>query len=76
MVLHWLQKKYSINFTENKIKFSLSYETNSYILVNGTGIINFKAKDSEVAVTALCLGNILIEVSIDNMKNIGLNWYV
>ena len=76
MVLHWLQKKYSINFTENKIKFSLSYETNSYILVNGTGIINFKAKDSEVAVTPLCLGNILIEVSIDNMKNIGLNWYV
>ena len=76
MVLQWLQKKYSINFTENKIKFSLSNETNSYILVNGTGIINFKAKDSEVAVTPLCLGNILIEVSIDNMKKIGLNWYV
>ena len=74
MVLHWLPKKYSTNFTEFKNKFSLSNEANSYILVNGTEIIKFKAKDSENVVTQLCLGNISIDVSIDNMKKIELNW--
>ena len=28
---------------------------NSYLFVNGTGIIKFKAKDSEIAATPLCL---------------------
>ena len=44
-----------------KIKFclSLNYDrTNSYLFVNGTEIYKFKAKDSEVFVGPICLGNI------------------
>ena len=64
-------KLYSINFTVTKKKFSLSLhysEANSYLFVNGTEIIIFKAKDSEVAATPLCLGNISKYWSVDNMK--------
>ena len=49
---------YSINFTENKKKdcLSLHYNgANSYLCVNGTEIIKFKAKDSEIVATPLCL---------------------
>ena len=35
-----------------------------------------KAKDSEIVTTALCLGNISKDFSVDNMKNTGLNGYV
>ena len=31
---------------------------NSYLFVNGTEMIQFKAKDSEIVATPLCLGNI------------------
>ena len=31
---------------------------NSYLFVNGTEIYKFKAKDSEILATPLCLGNI------------------
>ena len=41
--------------------------------VNSTEIYNFKAKDSEVVGTPLCLGNISKGFSVDNMKNTGLN---
>ena len=50
--------------------------TNSYLFVNGTEIHKFKAKDSEIVVTLLCLGNISKDFSVDNMKNTGLNGYV
>ena len=43
---------------------------------NGTEIIKFKAKDSEIAATPLCLGNISKDWSVDNMKGTGLNGYV
>ena len=52
------QKMYSINFTVNRKKFSLSLHyngTNSYLFVNGTEIIKFKAKDSEIVATPLYL---------------------
>ena len=55
------EKLYSINFTENNKKncLSLHYNgTNSYSFVNGTEIHKFKAKDSEIVATPLCLGNI------------------
>ena len=42
---------------------------------NGTEIQKFKAKDSEIVGTLLCLRNILKEFSVDNMKNTGLNGY-
>ena len=36
----------------------------------------FKAKDSEIVATPLCLGNISKDVSVDNMKKTRLNGYV
>ena len=56
------EKMYSINFTVTKKKFCLSLHYNggnSYLFVNGTEIIKFKAKDSEIVASSLCLGNIL-----------------
>ena len=49
---------------------------NSYLFVNGTENIKFKAKDSQIIVTPLCLGNISKDWSVDNMKDAGLNGYV
>ena len=51
---------------------------NSYLFVNGTEIHKFKAKDSEIVTTSLCLGNISKDFSVDNMKKkkTGLNGYV
>ena len=46
------------------------------MLVNGTEIIKFKAKDSEIVATPLCLGNISKDWSVDNMREIGLSGYV
>ena len=70
---------YLINFTKEKTKFCLSLHyngANSYLFVNGTEIIKFKAKDSEIVATPLCLGNITKEFSEDNTKKTGLNGYV
>ena len=49
---------------------------NSYLFVNGTEIIKFKAKDSEILAYSLCLGNISKDLSQDNMKKTGLKGYV
>ena len=38
-------------------------------------IIKFKAKDSEIVATPLCIGNISKDFSADNMKKMGLNGY-
>ena len=73
------EKLHSINFTENNKKFCLSLHyngANSYLFVNGTEIHKFKAKDSEIVATPLCLGNISKDLSVDNMKKTGLNGYV
>ena len=46
------EKMYSINFAVTKKKFCLSFHyngANSYLFVNGTEIIKFKAKDSAIA---------------------------
>ena len=70
---------YSINFTVTKTKFYLSLhynKANSYLFVNGTEIYKFKAKDSEIVATPLCLGNISKDWSVDNMKKTGFNGYV
>ena len=51
---------------------SLHYNgKNSCLFVNGTEIIKFKAKDSEILATALCLGNISKDFSADSMKKTG-----
>ena len=49
---------------------------NSHLFVNSTNICKFKAKDSEIVPSPLCLGNISKNWSADNMKNTGLNGYV
>ena len=52
---------YSINFivTRKTSCLSLHYKgANSYLFINGAEIIKFKAKDSEIVATPLCLGNI------------------
>ena len=59
-----------------KICFSLHYKgTKRYSFVNGTEIIKFKAKNSEIVATPLYLGNIPKGFSVDNMKKSGLNGY-
>ena len=66
---------YSINFTEKNKKFCLSLHyngANSYLFVNGTEIHKFKAKDSKIVPTPLCLGNISKDWLIDNMKTLVL----
>ena len=48
----------------------------SYLFVHGTEIIKFKAKDSEITTSPLCLGNISKDCSVDNMKKPEFNGYV
>ena len=71
------QKMYSINFTEKNKKFCLSLhynKENSYLF--GTEIHKFKSKDSEIFAYWLCLGNILKDLLVDDMKKTGLKGYV
>ena len=52
-----------------KFCLSLHYNgANSYLFVNGVGIIKFKAKDSEIIPNVLCLGNVSKDFSADNIK--------
>ena len=41
------------------------------MFVNGTEIYKFKAKDSEILVGPICLGNISKDWSVDNMRRTG-----
>ena len=69
-------KLYSINCTKDNTKFCLSLhfnEANSYLFINGTEIIKFKAKDSELVAYPLCHFK---SFSVDSMKKTGLNKYV
>ena len=73
------EKMYLINFTVTKKKLCLSLHYNGaniYLFVHGTEIYKFKAKDSEIVATPLCLGNISKDWSVDNMKKTGFNGYV
>ena len=73
------EKMYSINFkvTKKKVCLSLHYNGgNSYLFVNGTEIIKFKAKDSAIVANPLCLDNFSKDCSTDNMKKTRLTGYV
>ena len=73
------EKMYSINFTVTNVQFCLRLHyngANSYLFVNGIEIYKFKAKDSEIVASPLCLGNISKDWSTDNMKKTGFNGYV
>ena len=50
--------------------------SNSYLFVNGKEIYKFKAKDSNIVATPLCLENISKDWSIVNMKRTRFNGYV
>ena len=68
-----------IKFTKENTKFCLNLHyngANSYWFVNGTEVIKFKAKDSEITAYPLCLGNMSKDWSVDNMKKTGLKGYV
>ena len=70
---------YSFDFTITKKKFCLCLHYNggkSYLFVNGKEIVKFKAKDSEIVASPLCLANISKDWLADNMKKTGLNGYV
>ena len=74
-----VEKLHSINFTGIRKKFCLSLHysgTNCYLFVNDAEIYKFKAKDSEVVRTLLCLGNISKDWSHDNMLKTGFSGYV
>ena len=80
MVQQFMQKNYikSILLKNNKTScLTLHYNgSNSYLFVNGTEIHKFKAKDSEIVASPLCIGNISKDFSADNIKKTGLNGYV
>ena len=62
---------YSSNFTVTRREFCLSLHyngVNSYLFLNGAENHKFKAKDSEIVATPLCLGNISKDWSVDNVK--------
>ena len=63
-----LQGKYCLSLHHNG--------ANSYLLVNGTEIYKFKAKDCEIVATPLCLRNISKDWSVDNMKKNGFKGYI
>ena len=71
------EKMYSINFTVTKKKFCLSLHYNggnSYLFASGTEIIKFKAKNSAIVASPLCLGNISKDWSTDNMQKNRAYW--
>ena len=73
------EKMYSINFIVTKTKFCLSLHyngANSYLFVNGTEITKFKAKDSNIVASQICLGNTSKDWSVDNMKKTGFTGYI
>ena len=73
------EKMYSINFTVRNKKFCLSLHyngANSYLFVNGTEMYKFKAIDSAIVASPLCLGNISKDWSTNNMKKTVLTGYV
>ena len=75
-----VEKLFSINFTEHNKKFCLSlhyHGANSYLFVNGTEIIRFKAKIVfEIVATPLYLGNASKDFFKDNMKKTEFYWFV
>ena len=73
------EAKYPINFTESGKGFVLSLHyngSNSFFFVNATKVYQFKSRDSEIKDYALCLGNVLKDFAINNMKKAGLKGVV
>ena len=66
----FVEKEYSVNFSEQHRKFCLSFHyngANSYLFVKVVEIKNIKAKNSEINATPT-LENVSKDFSVDNMK--------
>ena len=75
----YVKKMYSTNFTAGNKTFCLSLHydgDNSLLFVNGTEIINFKAKDSEIVPYPLCLGNISKDFTVPYILKTGFTGYI
>ena len=73
------EAKYPINFTQSGKRFVLSLHyngSNSFLFVNATKVYKFKVKNSKIKDYALCLCNVSKDLTINNMKNIGLKGVV
>ena len=75
-----VEKEYSINFTEQQLKFCCLIlhcnEMNSYIFVNGDEMYKFKPKDSGINGALSCLGKVPNHFSVYNMKMTEFYGYV
>ena len=72
------EAEYSINFSEQKNKsyVSLHYKgSSSYLFVNREYIYQFQAKVAEIKLYEFCLGNILKDFTVNNMKETGFYGY-
>ena len=70
------ETKYPIDFTQSNRKFCLSLHyngSNSFLFFDVTKMYQFKAKDTETKTYPLCLGNISIYFSANDMIKAGLN---
>ena len=71
-----MQKKiYSKNFTEPGKKFVLSLHynsSNSYLFVNGTQELKFKAENDQILKEKLCVGNVSSDWTVVNSTKPGL----
>ena len=68
-------KEYSVIFFKQWNIFCLCLHNigvNSYLFVNDVEIYKFKAKESEIHVAPLWLGNVSKDFSSENMKKTGL----
>ena len=74
------EKKHSIrniNGQQNKFCPTLYYDkVYNYVFVNGVEIYRFKARDSEINVDRLCLGNVSNNLSNDNIRKAELYRYI
>ena len=70
-----MQKKCIRLILRSTIKSLIKNGANSCLFVNGKEIHEFKAKDSKIVATPLCLGNISKDWSVNNMKTTGFNGY-
>ena len=71
----YAEKIYKTNFTavEKKFVLSLHYNgDNSYLFVNGTQELKFKAKDEQIFKEKLCVGNISSDWLTTNSEKTGL----
>ena len=71
----YAQKIYKTNFTQADKKFvpSLHYNgDNSYLFVNGTQELKFKAKDDQILKEKLCVGNLRDDWLTTNSEKTGL----